>query len=107
MRRKTITNRYTQLWEATKIMSQRSGHERTLEREQDQLATICVARLPDKIKRAIHAYESSQEGLTATQLFVRIVFKNGHAVDFRHDWKEFVAQCILVYDLPPVETDDG
>lgn len=99
-----MTKSYTTLWEATKIMSQRSG-VRSPVTERDQLATICVARLPDKIKKAIQSYES--EDAFSTQLFVRIVFKNGHKVEFRHDWKEFVAQCILVHDLPPVEMDDG
>jgi hypothetical protein len=89
-------------FETTKIMSRRSG-PRTPITEADQLATICIARLPDKIKKAIQSYGS--EDAFHTTLFVRVHFKNGHAVDFRHDWKEFVAQCILVYDLP--ERDDG
>ena len=98
-----MTKRYTTTWEATKRMSQRSGSERTRVREHDQLATICVARLPDNIKKRIESYES--EDVLSAELFVRIVFKNGHKVDFRHDWKAFVAHCILVHDLPPVEID--
>lgn len=72
--------------------------------EQDQLATVCVAHLPDKIKKAIHAYGTQGD---QPPVFVQIVFKNGYKVSFRRDWKEFAAECILVYDLPPVETDDG
>lgn len=89
--------------EATKIMSQRSGLERNPVREKDQLATICVARLPDKIKKAIQSYASEGDYAVEVPIFVKIVFRNGYSVAFRSDWKEFVAECILVYDLPPVE----
>ena len=92
--------------EATKIMSLRSGIERNPTREQDQLATICVAHLPDGVKRAIHSYGTEGDYAVEAPRFVRIIFKNGHKVDFRSDWKEFVAQCILVYDLHPTEMDD-
>lgn len=97
-----MSRRHPFSFETTKIMSQRSG-PRSPVTEADQLATICVARLPDKIKKAIQSYES--EDVSSATLFVRIVFKNGHKVDFRHDWKEFVAQCILVHDLPPVDSE--
>jgi len=84
-------------------MSQRWKGERNRVSESDQLATICVARLPDKIKKAITSYGTQGNFAAEAPTFVRIVFRNGHEVSFRNDWKEFVAECILVYDLPPVE----
>lgn len=97
----TKPTQFTAPLDATKVMSWRSGLERTPIREKDQLATVCVARLPDNIKRAIQSYATEGGFDVETPMFVRIVFRNGYEVAFRKEWKEFVAECILVYDLPP------
>jgi hypothetical protein len=66
----------------------------------DQLATVAIARIPDKIRHAVAAY--GMENFT----FVSVHFKNGHVIRFDKDWKSFVAGCILVYDLPPRDDAD-
>lgn len=33
----------------------------------------------------------------------KVAFKNGYEVSTNQPWLEFVAECILVHDLPPIE----
>lgn len=63
----------------------------------DQLAKICLLHLPARVRGYINSYGMKDF------VFFTAVFKNGHEVTFRSCWKEFVAECILVYDLPPIE----
>lgn len=63
----------------------------------DTVAKVCLQHLPSKVRGYINSYAMKDF------VFFTAVFKNGHEVTFRSNWKEFVAECILVYDLPPIE----
>ena len=63
----------------------------------DQVAKVCMLHLPPKVRGYINSYAMKDF------VFFTAVFKNGHEVTFRSDWREFVAECILVHDLPPTE----
>lgn len=63
----------------------------------DDVAKVCLKHLPSKVRGYIQSY-----GVRDFASFT-CVFKNGHEVAFRANWKEFVAECILVHDLPPIE----
>ena len=73
-------------------------HPNRLE-QTDQLAKVCMQHLPPKVRGYINSYGMKDF------IFFTAVFKNGHEVIFRQGWKEFVAECILVHDLPPIEVE--